>query len=60
MTGSIKLGFEKTHLMYNKPVMLNLFQQLQALAKQSVYPNKILKTKILKRLRFCLKSLSGK
>ncbi len=60
MTGSIKLGFEKTPLMYNKPVMLNLFQQLQSLAKQAAYPNKILKTKILKRLRFCLKSLSGK
>jgi len=35
MTGSINMCFEKTPLMYNKPIMLNLFQQLQSLAKQA-------------------------
>ena len=41
MTGFEKMCFEKTPLMSNYPVMLNLFQQLPSRAKQPAYPNKI-------------------
>ncbi len=41
-----KMCLGKTLLMLNKPVVLNLFQQLPSLAKQPAYPNKISRLKL--------------